>query len=152
MWGDGEYRSLEKLKLKDRCSVNISNHLKMCSLLSLIEEKPTQLVFHLIDMYVFSFIPSIHFGWWRCVCLCVLQCPTRPGTCSCHVITERTGQWRCPGALLTKDTASSESILWVLFICIKLNHSKDNHSSDTDITSCMFILPQQSVHYFTYNI
>ena len=82
------------------------------------------------------------------VCLCVLQCPTRPGTCNCHVITARTGRWRCPGALLTKDTASSESILWVLFICIKLNHSKDDHSSDTDITSCMLILPRELVQLF----
>lgn len=82
------------------------------------------------------------------VCLCVLQCPTRPGTCNCHVITARTGRWRCPGALLTKDTASSESILWVLFICIKLNHSKDDYSSDTDITSCMLILPRELVQLF----
>lgn len=43
------------------------------------------------------------------VCLCVLQCPTHPGTCSCRAIMARTGRWRFPGALQTKATASSES-------------------------------------------
>lgn len=57
-----------------------------------------------------------------CARLCVLQCPTHPGTCSWFVITVRTGRWRFPGAPQTKDTASSESTLWVVLMGTNLIH------------------------------